>query len=47
MMRSPAPPLRRHKGKQEMADRKLWFVNYEQMMAARKHLGFADLETRL
>jgi UDP-N-acetylmuramyl tripeptide synthase len=28
-------------------DRKLWFVNYEQMMAARKHLGFADLETRL
>jgi UDP-N-acetylmuramyl tripeptide synthase len=27
--------------------RKLWFVNYEQMMLARKHLGFADLETRL
>jgi hypothetical protein len=28
-------------------DRKLWFVNYEQMMLARKHLGFPDLETRL
>lgn len=28
-------------------DRKLWFVNYEQMMLARKQLGFPDLETRL
>jgi UDP-N-acetylmuramyl tripeptide synthase len=28
-------------------DRKLWFVNYEQMMLARKFLGFPDLETRL
>jgi len=28
-------------------DRKLWFVNYEQMMLARKHLGFPDMETRL
>ena len=28
-------------------DRKLWFVNYEQMMLARKYLGFPDLETRL
>lgn len=27
--------------------RKLWFVNYEQMMLARKHLGYADLEARL
>lgn len=27
--------------------RKTWFVNYEQMMLARKHLGFADLEVRL